>query len=233
MQNLTVLVDDRERRSQVISELARLGVRYQLTRLEVADYDVGGKYGLERKTAGDFINSIIDGRLFEQAKYLREAYDTAIIVIEGSLSDEVKYRQVKLNPLFGAFAALAENGVSVLQVNDYRETALLIYILWKRLQKEGTNFFVKTKKKVFKESSSIPAIQLNLIATLPGVSRETAEKILREFKTPRKFFLASPTELRKIDGLGPKKIQKILQVLDTDYEKAKLLENGTSETNNF
>jgi len=154
MQNLTVLVDDRERRSQVISELARLGVRYQLARLEVADYDVGGKYGLERKTAGDFINSIIDGRLFEQAKYLRETYDTAIIVIEGSLSDEVKYRQVKLNPLFGAFAALAENGVSVLQVNDYRETRSS-YISCGKGYKRREPTFSSRQRKRFSRSRAV------------------------------------------------------------------------------
>jgi DNA excision repair protein ERCC-4 len=225
-----VLVDDRERRSRVLSELARLGVRYQLARLEVADYDVGGRYGVERKTAGDFINSLIDGRLFEQAKYLRDAYDTAIIVIEGDLMEETRFRQIKLNPLFGAFAALAENGVSVLQVSGFRETALLIYVLWRRLQKEGSNFLVRTKKKVFKETTSVPTIQLNLIATLPGISREMAEKILLEFKTPRKFFTASPVELRKINGLGPRRIQKILQILDTNYEKAKLLESKSDHT---
>lgn len=210
----------------MLSELARLGVRYSVARLEVGDYDVGGVYGVERKSSGDFVNSVIDGRLFEQAKYLRESYETAIIVVEGDLSEEVSRRQVSLNPLFGALAALAENGVSVLQVRSYAETALLIYVLWKRLQKHGSSFLVRSKKKVFKESTSIPVVQLNLIASLPGISREMADRILREFHTPRRFFTATPAELRRIHGLGPKRIQKILQVLDTSYVSAKMLSDS-------
>lgn len=224
---MVVVIDDRERKTPVIPELARLGVRFEFKRLDVADYDVGGVYGIERKTPGDFLNSILDRRLFEQARYLRQSYRVPLVVVEGDLSRETEYREVSLNQAYGALLALAENGVSVVQTAGPRETALLVYIAAKRLEKRGGSYAPPVKLKVVKKlNTSIPVAQLNLLATLPGVSYELAEKILLEFKTPRRFFTATPAELRRVPGLGPKKIQRILAVLDTVYESAKSLASG-------
>ncbi len=220
---MIVTIDDRERRSPVIPELARLGVRFEFKRLDVADYDVAGIYGIERKSASDFLNSILDKRLFEQARYLKQAYEVPLIVIEGDLSAETSSREISLNQAYGAVLALVENGVSVVNTGSPRETALLIYITSKRAEKKGGNYVPPAKKRVQKLNASIPVVQLNLIATLPGVSYELAEKILMEFKTPRRFFMATAAELRKVPGLGPKKIQRILAVLDTIYVSAKSL----------
>ena len=86
---IVVRVDDRERRAPVLPELLRLGVRVSIERLEVGDYVVGDTYGIERKTADDLVDSIIDKRLFEQAKLLREAYEKPLIIIEGDLEETV------------------------------------------------------------------------------------------------------------------------------------------------
>ncbi|PLJ78147.1 ERCC4 domain-containing protein [Infirmifilum sp. NZ] len=220
---MIIVVDDRERRSPVIPELARLGARFEFRRLDVADYDVAGVYGIERKAPSDFLNSILDKRLFEQSRYLKQAYEVPIILIEGDLSAETRFREVSLNQAYGAMLALVENGVSVVHTGSPRETALFIYIAAKRAEKKDSRYAPPVKKKVLKVNTSIPVVQLNLIATLPGISYELAERILSEFKTPRRFFTASAAELRRIPGLGPKKIQRILDVLDTIYVSAKKL----------
>ena len=212
-----VIVDDREVRSEVVKELKRLAVNFVVKRLEVADYDVGGIYGIERKTANDFINSIIDRRLFDQAIYLKEAYETPILVVEGNFTHLLYFRSISLNAIFGALAALAENKISVLQTASPRETALFIYVLSKRLEKKKRKYVPPTKKRVVKMNTSIPVIQLNLISSIPGISYEMAERSLQHFKTPRKFFTATPSEIKKISGLGEKRIKKIIEVLDTIY----------------
>lgn len=224
---MSVVIDDRERRSPVLQELAKLGVKFEFKRLDVADYDVAGTYGFERKTAGDFLNSILDKRLFEQSRYLKQAYPVPVIVIEGNLSRELGYRDMSLNQAYGAILAISEKGVSVVNTQSPSETALLIYIAARRAEKNSGRYIPPTKK-IVKENTSIPVVQLNLIATLPGISYELAERILNEFKTPRRFFNATPAELRRIPGLGAKKIQKIMAVLDTIYTSAKKL-SGSSE----
>jgi len=225
-----VKVDDRERRSPVVPELVRLGLKPVFGRLEVGDYVVGGVYGVERKSADDFVNSIIDRRLFEQAKILREAYEKPLIVVEGDLELAVAGRGVKINQVLGALLALAEMRVPAVQVPGPERTALLIYLLSRRLEKEN-NYLTPVKRRVVrKDSRSVPVIQLNLLATLPGISSTTARLLLEHFKTPRRFFLASPAELRKA-GLGPKKISRILAVLDTDFTQAFLPREGENDKN--
>lgn len=212
-----VLVDDRETKSPVVDELRRLGLDFEVKRLEVADYDVGGVYGVERKTPGDFISSIIDRRLFDQATYLREAFEVPIIVVEGSFSRALRYRRINPHAVLGALAALAETKISVIQTSGPRETAELIYVLARRLDRKKKPYVPPTKKRVVKMNTSIPVVQLNLISTLPGISFEMADKILRHFKTPRKFFTASPEEIRAVPGIGEKRVKKITAVLDTIY----------------
>ncbi|MEZ0345728.1 MAG: ERCC4 domain-containing protein [Infirmifilum sp.] len=228
---MTVIIDDREKKSPVIPELARLGVKFEFKRLEVADYDVSGIYGIERKTPDDFLNSILDKRLFEQSRYLKQVYAVPVVIIEGDLSNATRYREVSLNQAYGAILALAENNISVVNTGGPRETALFIYITSRRTEKKPSRYAPPVKIKVIKSNTSIPVAQLNLVATLPGISYELAERILAEFKTPRKFFTATASELRRIPGLGSKKIQKIMAVLDTIYVSAKNLSSNEKPIN--
>lgn len=228
-----VVVDDREARSEVVKELKRLAVEFVVKRLEVADYDVGGVYGIERKTANDFINSIIDRRLFDQAMYLKEAYETPIVVVEGNFTKLLYFRSITLNAVFGALASLAESKISVIQVNGPKETALFIYVLSKRLEKKKKKYVPPTKKRVIKMNTSIPVVQLNLISSIPGISYEMAERILRHFKTPRRFFTATPNEIKKVSGLGEKRAKKIIEVLDTIYVPDLLEKDKTGSSQKY
>ncbi|MEM0093288.1 MAG: ERCC4 domain-containing protein [Thermofilum sp.] len=214
-----VRVDDRERKAPVLPELIRLGLKLQIERLEVADYVVGNVYGIERKTVDDFANSIIDKRLFEQARLLREAYEKPLIVVEGDLEEVAATRGVSINQLLGALLALTEMKVPVLQVSDPQRTALLIYLLSRRLEKDSSYVPPAKRRALRKGRASVQDVQLNLVSSLPGISYATARQILTFFRTPRKFFQATPAELRKA-GLGPKKVSRILEILDTDFTGA-------------
>jgi ERCC4-type nuclease len=67
-----------------------------------------------------------------------------------------------------------------------------------------------------------------MVAAIPGISRELAHRILMHFKTPRKFFKASPAELRRVEGLGEARIAKILEALDTVYPPVYMSEGNPS-----
>ena len=62
---ITVIADDRERKSQVIQFLSKMkNVSVAIKRLSLGDYLVENRLVFERKTLNDFALSIIDGRLF-------------------------------------------------------------------------------------------------------------------------------------------------------------------------
>ncbi|MFT4092905.1 MAG: ERCC4 domain-containing protein, partial [Niabella sp.] len=77
--------DHREIRSGIpslLGENTRLSVT--LTALPVGDYIINNYIGIERKTAADFVQSIISNRLFEQISRLRRAIPRPLLIIEGN-----------------------------------------------------------------------------------------------------------------------------------------------------
>jgi ERCC4-type nuclease len=71
IEKVVILVDDRERPSGVVEELEKLsGVLVRIDHLAVGDYNVDGSVLVERKSAKDFAQSLIDGRLFSQARQM-------------------------------------------------------------------------------------------------------------------------------------------------------------------
>jgi len=216
-----IIADDRERNSGVIDYLKDLGARVYIRRLELGDYIVSEDVIIERKNANDFISSIIDKRLFEQAIALKKAFLRPIIIIEGNLEKTLVIRKVNKRQVLGAIASLALMGISTVFTYDVDETAYIIYSMARRLQiheKKGIRVS-PTKMKIAKGGKTIREAQLNLIASLPGISYELAERILEYFGSPRKFFSAHPHEWRKVKGLGDKRIDKLIEILDSNYKK--------------
>ena len=74
LEKVQVVVDDRERPSGVVPELEKLGrVVVKIEHLSLGDYCIDGAVLIERKTAADFAQSLIDGRLFGQAAISKRA----------------------------------------------------------------------------------------------------------------------------------------------------------------
>ena len=212
-----IYVDDRERRTPVLEELKRLGAQIEIKRLEVADYATSTT-GIERKTANDFLSSIIDKRLFEQAKYLALAYEKPVIIIEGSIIRALHYRKIGAPQAFGALAALLDMGLNVITTENAKETAWIIFSLARREDRTSKKRYLEPVKiKVKRTNKSVQNTQINLVASIPGISAELAHRILTAFKTPRAFFKASTREMKKVPGLGEKRIRRIIEILDTDY----------------
>ncbi len=219
-EEIVIVADDRERNSDVIDFLKELGAQVYIRRLEVGDYVVSDDTVFERKTANDFLSSIVDKRLFEQAIALKKVFPRCIIVVEGNIDRALTYREMTKRHVLGALGSLALMGISTVFTRDSAETAYLIYSVARKLQvKEKKRLIVpSTKMKKAKGGKTIREAQINLIASLPGISYELAERILDYFGCPRKFFTAHPYEWRKVKGLGDKRIQKLITILDTNYK---------------
>src|SRR5271157_4246898 len=87
MQALRIIVDNRERNLEIIDRLEDSGVDLSFAQLPVGDYIVSERMCIERKTVGDFENSIIDNRLFEQLERLKSSFEKPILILEGEASE--------------------------------------------------------------------------------------------------------------------------------------------------
>src|SRR3990170_4023966 len=97
--SITIICDYREK--EVIEHLKRLGAEVAEKGLEVGDFVLSKRVCVERKAHSDFIGSIIDGRMFDQAHNMKCSFEKPILIIEGCSN-----RQINDNALKGAIASL-------------------------------------------------------------------------------------------------------------------------------
>ena len=88
VEKVQIVVDDRERPCRVVAELEKLdGLIVKIEHLTVGDYCIDGAVLIERKTAADFAQSLIDGRLFGQAKLMASSSLRPAYIIEGTSAE--------------------------------------------------------------------------------------------------------------------------------------------------
>ncbi|RLF16462.1 MAG: hypothetical protein DRJ97_01035 [Thermoprotei archaeon] len=219
-----VVVDYREEHGDVVRWLNELGLQVKVERLEVGDYVVSDRVVVERKTVMDLASSIVDRRLFEQASAMSKAFPIPVLVVEGDLNELYRRRMFTPSQIQGAMAYLLELGIRIAPSTGPYETALLIQSLAKREQSYHRREvkYSPPKMKRAKGGKSLKEAQINLVASIPGIGYELAERILRFFGSPRRFFKASPYELRKIPGMGESRVNRIIELLDTKFEGIEL-----------
>ncbi|AHF80475.1 DEAD/DEAH box helicase [Thermococcus paralvinellae] len=209
---IVIYVDSRELKSQVPKYLKELGAHIEVKTLDVGDYIVSEDVAVERKSANDFIQSIIDGRLFDQVKRLTEAYARPVIIIEGQLYG---IRNVHPNAIRGALAAVTIDwGVPVLFSADAKETAQFIYLIAKREQEERKKeVAVRSEKKAL----TLADRQRLIVEGLPYISATLAKRLLRHFGNVERVFTAKESELMEVEGIGEKIAREIRKVITAPY----------------
>ncbi|MFL6488167.1 MAG: ERCC4 domain-containing protein, partial [Nitrososphaera sp.] len=85
-----IVVDERERNSNIPELLKSAGAFIDFTQLKVGDYLVSSETAVERKTVRDLVSSIYDGRLFVQCSDLVKYYQKPLLVVQGNISELVE-----------------------------------------------------------------------------------------------------------------------------------------------
>lgn len=206
---MKIIIDFQETKNRLPEHLE--DIETEVKKLEVGDFIVSKDVVVERKTVSDFVNSLIDKRLFNQARNMRENYPKPIFLIEGELKD-MFIRQVPDRALLSAMVSLVlKYDMRFLFSSSEEETAELLSILAEKEQVEKEKEIAlrcKKKKLDFKQKQQF------FLEGLPGVGPKLANNLLKKFGSPRKVINAPKEELMKVDKIGPKKaklIQKIIK----------------------
>jgi Fanconi anemia group M protein len=207
--NLVVIADYREK--EVIAHLKNMGIAVNEMNLAVGDFICSdNKVAIERKTHSDFVSSIIDGRIFEQAKALKENFERPIILVEGCSN-----RNISENALSAAFATLLTNfNTSIVSTKNPLDTARMIYWIAKKEQEEGSSISFKVGKK----PKDTKQMQEAIVASLPGISSIMSKRLLSHFGSVEKVFTATEHDLMAVKGIGKKLASKIRKVLEENYK---------------
>ena len=207
-----IYVDPRERGMAKLLE-AR-GMEVTLRNLDVGDYVVSDRVAIERKTASDFVASIIDPErnLFRQIGDLSRSYDRPVLILEGR---DLYTRQVNPSSIRGALAAVAvDYGVPIIPTEDQDETASVIALLATREQKEGH----EPKLHGHKTARTLKEQQEYLISAIPNVGPRVARNLLRHFGSIERIMTARQEELQDVEMVGPKIAERIRELVGGEYK---------------
>jgi ERCC4-type nuclease len=220
---ISIVVDNRES-YWVIEKLTDLGVEVIKKTITPADYVISSEYAVERKEFDDFMNSVFDGRLFEQVERLAKVYKKAYLLVEGPVTQGLSRIS---NPLifWGALSKIIiMTNISIIFTLNEKHTAMFLYSLAKKLQ-EGKKKRINIKHKP--KTYTLKQRQISTLQSLPNIGPERSKKLLKKFLSLRKIFNASDKELLSVEGLGRKTVENIKEILDTKYPGLELNENSS------
>ncbi|MBA4695749.1 MAG: hypothetical protein H2066_07860, partial [Candidatus Poseidoniales archaeon] len=182
---------------------------------------------IERKTARDIVDSLIDGRLIHQARKLHSAAPRPLLIVES-----LDTQRVHPNAIYGAMAWITlDLGLPVLMTGSTEQTARFISIAAKREARILDLLMVHLRKKTIDtEKSAIKAAsaeimsiingemdegylskkwneevtsqRVKILSELPGIGKSTANKIMAVAKDIMGLCAMSEYELTNIEGVS-------------------------------
>ena len=207
-----IFVDSRER--EMAKLLESLGIEVTVKNLEVGDYVVSDRVAIERKTAQDFVASIIDPErnLFRQIADLARTYDRPVLILEGR---DLYTTQMNAGSIRGAMISVAvDYGVPIIPTDNKNETVAVIALLARREMREGR----EPKVHGHKTARTLKEQQEYLISAISSVGPTVAKNLLKHFGSVEKIMTASSEQLQEAEKVGPKIAERIRELVGGDYK---------------
>jgi ERCC4-type nuclease len=183
-EKLSICVDSNEASSRrdIVNYLRLSGFEVDVRRLDVCDYVVSDRCGVERKDVTDFLSSMKDGRLFGQARDMAETYEKPILILEGQMSRAFKRSRMRPASVYGALSSLAlDYGLSIIPTESPEMTSVLLHRLAYREQaKEERPLQLRSVRRDMPPHRQ----QIFLLSGLPQIGVTLAEELLRRFDSP-------------------------------------------------
>ena len=210
-----VVADTRETASSVVRELKDLRCILRIQKLIVGDYIVSDRVAIERKNSDDFVQSIIDGRIWDELISLNSNYENPILIIEGNPPQSNK--RIHLNAILGALSTiLIKFKIPTIYSRNTSDTAKIILALAKKEQLENKrNIRIRSGKAATDRSQVLERV----VSGIPGIDLKRSQSILEHFKTLNNIFKQEKVdELIKIEGIGKKIAEEIIDISHYEYE---------------
>lgn len=221
-ENRLILIDSNEwknrKNRKVIKEVIK-NKDFKVCPIETGDYQVIGKNGsvvIERKTVGDWVKSISDGRTIDQSLRMLRIKEGCVktFVIEGDWSDLNRYRKkykFSENSIKGMLETLIIfGGISVVHLPNNMGTAKIINGIYEKLGEDKKRLYpIKPKKKYYSMDDKTRAV----LEAFPTVGAVTSDKLLKEFGTLKDLFVFALGSVT----VGIKVVDVICGVLNHKY----------------
>ncbi len=219
---MVIYVDSREPEG-IVKLLRNQGVPVEVRDITWVDYLVCvGKYvvPIERKDASDLVNSIVDGRVFNQAYMMSTLAPISYIVVEGSPSIALMERRFPRRAYLGALVSLAlkrspygfKGNVSLIVVDSIHDTSTFLALLHKQLE-EGDLDRLPVLKLKGKKLLDKKGVMIAMLQAIPGVGRERARRIAEAFNSVKELIEAPVSKIANVEGVSLSLARRIKEYL--------------------
>lgn len=209
-----IIVDSREN-SDLIKQLYKQeDIRVEAKKLDVADIVITEHIAIERKAKEDFVNSILNKRIFSQLIDLAKNYKRPLLILEGK-QNIYTLRNLNPNVIRATISAISiDFRIPIIQTDSIEETVEMIKTITKRANKER-----KVISPVANKTSSSENEELEkFVATIPKINIMTAKELLGEFGTIKKLVNTKDDKLIKISGIGKLRAKSLIEFFNKEYE---------------
>jgi Fanconi anemia group M protein len=210
---MKIAVDYREKASGLIQLLSEADLSLEVKKIPYGDYVINEKIIVERKTARDFLISIIDGRLFSQLSNLKKHSQNPIMIIEGNPFQE----DIRIDPnaIKGALVSIqAIWYIPALFSRSKEETRDILLMIGRQEETNSDEVQLRGGYRPRRLKSK----QLFILQGLPKVGPTMAKRLLEHFRSVSSTMNASVQELTEVEGVGEATAQTIRQTLDAEYQ---------------
>ena len=208
-----ITVDDREP-----EEICSILGNHNQKRLSLGDYIINKTIIVERKTASDFVNSLVTGHLKSQVYRLTKAYSNPVLAIIGNIYIEAQER-ISRQALIAQLASLtsrhnlegAQGKISLITFETDYDFALYLKYLDKKTI-DNKPFINPDLGDI--DKSDIEAVKNAMLGLIPNLGDVLNKNLLRKFGSIRNIANATVKELTEVDGLGLKKGKVVFRVFN-------------------
>ncbi len=209
IKSIEIIADHREQNSEIPGMLRQQeDVCLRWDRLSCGDYKLENKLIVERKTAQDFIQSIIDGRLFKQCNRLSNQTYTPFILVEGDLYEPTMRHNMSREAIQGALIAVSISWRIPVIFSKNKQNTVEILVTCGR-----QTFNYKSLNRAGYRPKKLERQQLYFLQGLPKVGIELAKRMLQHFGSIHLIMSAKESELIKVQRIGKEKAALIRQFI--------------------
>jgi DNA excision repair protein ERCC-4 len=210
-----IRVDFREKASGIIDLLRGEEVTLEIGKVPYGDYIINEAITIERKTARDFLISIIDGRLFNQLSNLKKNCIHPLLLIEGNPFET----DLQFDPLAIKGALVSIQAMWYIPIVS-SESILDTKNIFLRMGRQVESCSDVVRLRGGYRPKRLKSRQLYILQGLPQVGPTVAKRLLSHFGSVSKMMQASIEELMRVEGVGKDSARKIRGVLDAEWDNA-------------
>jgi DNA excision repair protein ERCC-4 len=212
-----IRVDFREKASGIIDLLQEEEVTLEIGKVPYGDYIINEAITIERKTARDFLISIIDGRLFNQLSNLKKHCIHPLLLIEGNpFETDLQFDPLAIKGALVSIQAIWY--IPIVSSESIQETKKIFLIMGR--QEESCSDVVPLRGGY--RPKRLKSRQLYILQGLPQVGPTVARRLLEHFGSVSKMMQTSIEELMRVEGIGKASAKKIRDVLDVEWNTSDL-----------